>query len=204
MQEIRKHIHKFDIKTGGPELQPNSFYNFRRNYKTFNSNRRMNNLISKIIKAGLIVGTLDILSAFIYYFIKTGEKNVFNVLRFIASGIFGKEVFTGGNKMIIAGLVLHYIIAFAFTIFFFWLFPKIKGFSKNEILTGVIYGIFIWMVMNLVVVPLSNIGNRPFTIVNTLINVILLIGCIGIPLSFMANTFYKKEKSNSLPFQRQQ
>ena len=36
----------------------------------------MNNLISTIIKAGLIVGTLDILSAFLYYFIRTGDKNV--------------------------------------------------------------------------------------------------------------------------------
>ncbi len=153
----------------------------------------MNNLISKIIKAGLIVGTLDILSAFIYYFIKTGDKNVFNVLKYVASGIFGKEASSGGNSMIMAGLVLHYIIAFAFTIFFFWLFPKIKVFSKNKILTGVIYGVFTWMVMNLVVVPLSNIGSRPFNMINALINVIILIVCIGIPLSFMANTFYRKK-----------
>ncbi len=159
----------------------------------------MNNLISKIIKAGLIVGTLDILSAFIYYFIKTGEKNVFNVLKFVASGIFGKEAFSAGNKMIIAGLVLQYIIAIAFTIYIFWLFPKIKFFSKNKILTGVIYGIFIWTIMNLLVVPLSNIGNRPFAIVNALINLIILIVCIGIPLSFMANTFYKKENLDSVP-----
>jgi hypothetical protein len=153
----------------------------------------MNSLISKTIKAGLIVGTLDILSAFIYYFMKTGEKGVFNVLKFVASGVFGKAAFSGGNKMIIAGLVLHYIIAFAFTIFFLWLFPKIKAFSKNRILTGIVYGIFIWIVMNLVVVPLSNIGIGPFTIVNALINVIILTVCIGIPLSFMASTFYKKK-----------
>lgn len=162
----------------------------------------MNNLISKIIKAGLIVGTLDILSAFAYYFINTGEKNIFNVLKFVASGLFGKEAFSAGNRMIITGLVLHYIIAFAVTIFFFLLFPKIKAFSKNKILTGVIYGIFIWMVMNLVVVPLSNIGNRPFTIINALINVIILIVCIGIPLSFMAHKFYEKENMGSLPVQR--
>jgi hypothetical protein len=33
--------------------------------------------------------------------------------------------------------------------------------------------------------------------VNVLINVIILIVCIGLPLSFMANTFYKKENLNS-------
>lgn len=152
----------------------------------------MNNLTSKIVKAGLIVGTLDILSALAYYFINTGEKNVFIVLKFIASGIFGKEAFSAGNRMILTGLVLHYIIAFAFTIFFFLIFPKIKAFSKNKILTGVIYGIFIWIVMNLVVVPLSKIGPQPFNMINSLINVIILIVCIGIPLSFMASKFYGK------------
>ncbi len=114
-------------------------------------------------------------------------------MKYVASGIFGKEAFSGSNMMIIAGLVLHYSIAFAFTIFFFLLFPKIKAFSKNWILTGILYGIFIWIVMNLIVVPLSNIGSRPFTLVNALINVIILIVCIGLPLSFMTNTFYKRK-----------
>ena len=90
----------------------------------------MNNSVSKIIKAGVIVGTLDILSAFIYYFIKTG-KNPLNILLFIASGLFGKEAFAGGNKMMMIGLILHYFIAFAFTIFFFWIFPRIKGFVNQ-------------------------------------------------------------------------
>lgn len=155
----------------------------------------MNNLFLKIIKAGIIVGTLDILSAFIYYFIRTGGKSPFDVLKFIASGIFGKEAYSGGNMMILLGLILHYVIAFAFTIFFFWLYPKITIFSENKILAGTFYGIFIWVVMNLIVVPLSNIPNRPFNIANAIINVIILIVCIGIPLSFMANTFYNKVQS---------
>jgi len=162
------------------------------NFKPKTPRKRMNHLFSKIIKAGLIVGTLDIFSAFIHYLIKTGQRHPLDVLKFIASGIFGKEASSGGTAMILAGLILHYIIAFAFTIFFFWIFPKIKFFSKNKILTGAVYGIFIWVVMNLVVVPLSNIPHRPFNIVNVIINVIILIVCIGIPLSFMANTFYKK------------
>lgn len=152
----------------------------------------MNNLFYKIIKAGVIVGTLDILTASIYSFIKTGSSPL-NILKYIASAIIGKEAFSGGNRMILLGLILHYVIAFAFTIFFFWLYPKIRAFSKNIILTGTIYGIFIWVVMNLVVVPLSNIPNRPFNYVNAIINAIILVACIGIPLSFMAHSSYKKE-----------
>ena len=94
--------------------------------------------------------------------------------------------------MIVSGLILHYLVAFAFTIFFFWLFPKVKALSKNKIVTAIVYGIFTWMVMNLIVVPLSNVPARPFDISNAIINVLILIVCIGLPLSFMAAKFYKK------------
>jgi hypothetical protein len=152
----------------------------------------MNKLFSKIVTVGFVVGTLDILSAFIHYFIKTGQTHFFDVLRFVASGFFGKAAFSGGRRMILAGLIIHYIIAFAFTVFFFWLFPKIKLLSKNKILAGILYGTFIWVVMNIIVLPFSNIAYRPFHIMNALINVIILIVCVGIPLSFMANSFYNK------------
>jgi hypothetical protein len=153
----------------------------------------MKNAITTIGKASVVVGTLDILAAFLYYFINTGEKRVSMVLKFIASGIFGQQAFAEGNSMVIAGLFLHYLIAIAFTLFLFWLYPKLPIFTKSRILTGILYGIFIWLVMNLVVVPLSNTPSQPFTLLNALINVVILIVCMGIPLSWMANSFYLKE-----------
>lgn len=152
----------------------------------------MHKLTSTIIKAGLIVGTLDILSAFVYVFLKTGKFIPFAIFKFIASGIFGNPALSGGTIIILAGLVLHYVIAFAFTIFFFWLYPKVKALSKNKVVTGILYGIFIWMLMNLIVVPLSNVAARPFNITNAIINVLILIVLIGLPLSYMAAKFYKQ------------
>src|SRR4051812_35867556 len=104
----------------------------------------MDVLYRKIIKAGAIAGTLDILAAFTYYYLKTGQTNFFNVLKFIASGLYGKEAFAGGAEMILAGLAIHYLIAFSFTIFFFVVFPYIKIMSRSIILTAVLYGIFVW------------------------------------------------------------
>ena len=147
---------------------------------------------AKILQAGLIVGTLDILSAFIYYYIKTGKTNFLVIFKFIASGIFGKDAGAGGTGMIVAGFILHYAIAFSFTVFFFWVYPKVNVMSKNRIVTGIVYGLFVWALMNLVVVPLSNTVHRPFKIEGALINMGILIVCIGLPLSFMANIFFKK------------
>ena len=157
-----------------------------------------NNLLLKLIQAGLLVGTLDILSAFTYYFLKTGNKNVFIVLKYVASGAFGKKALSGGNEMILAGLIFHYAIAFSFTVFFFWLFPKIKPASKNLLVTGIIYGLFVWVVMNILVVPLSQIGTRPSNLSNAIINALILIVCIGIPLAFIAGKFYSKKRGTEL------
>ena len=90
------------------------------------------------------------------------------------------------------GLVFHYIIAFSFTILFFLLYPKLTILSKNRIITGIVYGLFIWAFMNLVVVPLSNVVHRPFKLEGMLINMAILVVLIGIPLSFMANAYYRK------------
>jgi hypothetical protein len=152
----------------------------------------MNPRNTKILQAGLIAGTLDILSAFIYYFIKSGKTNFLVIFKFIASGIFGKAAGEGGTLMILVGFILHYAIAFAFTVFFFWLYPKVNVMSKNRIVTAIVYGLFVWTIMNLVVVPSSNTVHRPFKIEGALINMGILIICIGLPLSFIANAFYKK------------
>lgn len=156
----------------------------------------MKNTISRIIITGLIVGTLDILAALIHYFAKTG-KNPLIVLKFIASGVFGKSAFSDGLVWIFAGLSFHYIIAFLFTIFFFWLFPKVRNLVKNEILTGIIYSLFVWVVMNLIVVPLSNTPPQPFNLMNAFVGIIILIVCMGIPLAVMVNSFYNNEHSVS-------
>jgi hypothetical protein len=155
----------------------------------------MGKLTSRIIRAGLIVGTLDITSAFIYYMIKSGKSDFWVVLKFVASGAFGKSASIGGGLMIALGLVFHYIIAFSFTILFFLLYPKLAILSKNRIIAGIVYGLFIWAFMNLVVVPLSNVVHRLFNPVNMLINMAILVVLIGIPLSFMANAYYRKIKT---------
>lgn len=145
----------------------------------------------KPLKAGLIVGTLDISAAFLYYFIRTGN-NPLRVLTFVASGIFGKAAFAGGAEMMVAGLVFHYIIATTFAFIFFWLFSRIDGLRKIGLLSGIVYGIIVWMIMNLIVVPLSNVSRPPFRWDGALINMLILIVCIGIPLSLMAKSYYKK------------
>jgi hypothetical protein len=82
-------------------------------------------------------------------------KDPLNVFRFIASGVFGSLAFSGGVPMAFRGIGFHYIIAAGWTILFFWLEGRFLFVTTNWIISGVIYGIFVWLMMNLDVVPLS-------------------------------------------------
>lgn len=143
-----------------------------------------------IILATLIAGSFDILSAFVDYYIQTG-KGPAGILKYISSGVFGNDAFTGSNAMIWLGLLFHYIIAFAFTIVFFILYPKIKLLHINIILTAIIFGIVTWAVMNLIVVRLSNTPKFPFNPAKALKAMLILICMIGLPLAVIFKRHYK-------------
>lgn len=152
----------------------------------------MNKPLPTILKAGTIAGTLDILAAFLHYYLATGKNPLF-IFRYIASALLGPVAFSGGPEMYAAGLLLHYLVAFAFTLLFFWLYPRLYILRRNPVATGIFYGLFIWVVMNLVVVPLSRIGTFPKTGYGILINAAILILAIGIPLAFITGRYYRKK-----------
>ena len=139
--------------------------------------------------AGFLVGLLDISGAFINFTISY-HRNPVRVLYFIASGVWGKSAFSGNPLMAFYGLILHFIIAYLFTVFFFLIYPCVPILSRNRIVTGIGYGLFIWLVMNLIVVPLSNTQKSGFDLVSSLIGAGILILAIGIPLSFIAAGYY--------------
>jgi hypothetical protein len=153
----------------------------------------MKNKSSEILSTSLLVGTLDILAAILYFFIKTGNGDVSMVFKYIASGLFGQRVFAGSNGWALAGLLLHYCIAFAFTVIFYFALPRAQVLSKNSLLAGIGYGAFIWVTMNFIVLPLSHIGRRPLDGENVAINLLILVTCIGIPLSIRANKFIQEK-----------
>jgi hypothetical protein len=152
-------------------------------------NHSRKNLLVVIFWTGLLVGTLDISGAIINSLANNGNPKM--IFPYIASALFGKEAFAGDSLMSILGGVFHYLVAYSFTIFFFLIYPRLHFLSVNRLLTGMLYGIFIWCVMNLVVVPLTQINKFPKWNTKLPIQVGILIVAIGIPLSFITFWFYK-------------
>jgi hypothetical protein len=152
-----------------------------------------------VLFTGLLVSSLDILAAFIDYYIATGRGPA-GVLKFIASGVLGRKAFSGGTGVILLGLLFHFIIAFSFTVLFYWLYTRIKFLSVNRILTGILYGIFIWLIMNLLVLPLSNAPHLAMKTQRVVKAILILICMIGLPLSFIMQKYFPfklKERKTS-------
>ena len=155
-------------------------------------------LLLTIIWVGFLVGLLDLTSAFIQTKIMFPARDPFGVLRYIASAVFGKQRANSDDSMFFYGALFHFIIAYSFTTVFFLVYPRVRALSKNRLLTGLLYGLIIWAIMNLIVVPQTKIGARPFVLKNAMIAAAILIVAIGIPLSYLAYNFYYGRKK-SLP-----
>jgi hypothetical protein len=148
-------------------------------------------LVTTIVSAALLVGTLDALGATINYLV-SGRKDAGKLFQYIASAVFGANAYTGGTAMIILGVLFHYIVASLFTLCFFLLYPRMKLLSVNRFVTGILYGIFIWLVMTFLVVPLTRIPAKTVYLKPAIIGASILIVAIGIPLSYIAKAYYSK------------
>ena len=150
--------------------------------------------VKTIFLIGLVAGTLDGLAAVLMYSIPTG-KDPMNVFRYIASGVFGKEAFSGGVPMAIWGILFHYIIAIGWSVLFFMAYPRLSILSKNKFMVAAAYGIFVWLMMNLIVLPLSDVpGGGPKDFASITKGIVVLMFCIGLPISFMTSRYYSANR----------
>jgi hypothetical protein len=146
-----------------------------------------------IIFAGLLAGILDGSAAVISTYISSG-KGFDVVFRFVASGVFGSAAFEGSSAMIVAGVLFHMTIAMIWTIILFYIYPLLKGFGTKRVLVGLAYGIFVWLCMNLIVVPLSNTPKFPFRLVGAIKGMAIIMVCIGLPLGLIVGKYYSRKR----------
>lgn len=139
--------------------------------------------LKNILWIGLLVGTLDGVAALLLNY-KIGPAVIF---RFIASGVYGKAAYAGAEEMIVAGVFFHYLIAYAFTAVFYLLYPYAYSLFKNKYVIAIVYGGAAWLIMNLIVVPLSQIGPHHIKPVDIIIGVCILIACVGLPTALAAD-----------------
>lgn len=142
-----------------------------------------------IFWAGLIAGTLDITAAFITSALRGGTP--LRLLRFIAGGLLGPAAFQGGLGTAALGLALHFMIATTWATVYYAASRKLTVLVRRPILCGLLYGLVVWCVMNLVVLPLSALPKPTFTLSGVLIGATILMFCIGLPIALIVRRYSK-------------
>lgn len=146
--------------------------------------------LKNILWVGFLVGTLDGLAALLLNY-SVGPAPIF---KFIASGVFGPDAFKGGIEMVVAGIVFHYLIAYLFTTAFYLLYPFSLSLLKNKYVVANVYGGITWLVMNMIVVPLSKIGPHDFKAIAVVKALLVLIICVGLPIALIADTKLRADR----------
>jgi hypothetical protein len=142
--------------------------------------------VRAIVITGLIIGTMDITSAIIITLLRGGT--IMRLMQFIASGLLGEQAFQGGLPIAALGLALHFLIAFGLVTVFYFVSRKLAFLRQHPMSSGIIYGLIVFAVMNLIVLPLSAAAAR-HSLSGDLIQIAIHMFVIGLPTSLLLRRF---------------
>jgi hypothetical protein len=146
-----------------------------------------------IFWGGLIAGALDLAGACVVSWVRAGLGPV-RVMQSISSGLIGSAAYSGGAKTAALGVVLHFLLATAWTAVFYAASRKLRFLLEQPVLWGLVYGVFVYAFMNFVVLPLSAFPPSRFapTLTGRLIQLLLIMFCIGLPIAIIVRRFSKQ------------
>ncbi len=132
----------------------------------------------------LTVGVLDLADALIFFGLR-GVRPI-RIFQSIASGLLGRTAFSGGMRTAVLGAALHFFIAFAIVATFMVASRYLRVLRRAPVSTGLLYGLAVYLFMNLVVLPLSAAGRGPFSWPVAINGVLIHLVGVGLPSSLFA------------------
>jgi hypothetical protein len=122
------------------------------------------NKASRVLRAGLLTGISDGLFSSVLSVAFYGST-VTRLFQGVASILIGRSALNGGTATAVAGILMHFGVAFAWSAIFAFVALRISWIRSildsrfGVIKTAAWYGPLVWMVMSLVVIPL--LTSRP-------------------------------------------
>ena len=147
-----------------------------------------------ILTAGLVVGVLDISSAFVIWWQRgVGARRG---LQGIAAGLLGANSYDGGVVTAGLGLALHFFVACVVVSVFYLASRKIEFLTIHSVVSGVVYGIAVYIVMYWFVLPMAFPTFR-HRLWNELLAVAIHISLIGLPCALIVRRYSQQMRQSS-------
>jgi hypothetical protein len=135
-----------------------------------------------ILVGGLIAGGLDAALAFYTFGSRMPQG--------IASGLLGRSSFQGGVATWMLGLAIHFFIALTMAAVYYFASRKLPFLVDHPLICGLFYGMGLYLMMNLVVVPLSAIHARgPIGRYDLIEGLLVHMFLIALPIAYSVSEF---------------
>jgi len=145
-----------------------------------------NSLLRLSVIGGLITGMLHFIVQIGIVFGLILKTPIISSLQYVASGAMGDTAFTGGLATALLGLVLDFIMITIMAGVFIFSVDRIPLLRRHVIPGSILYGFGVFIVMNLIVLPLSAAPALPAPPLWLLIELVLQhILLIGLPLGIL-------------------
>ena len=142
--------------------------------------------LSSVARAGVLTGITDglfssVLSVAFYH------STVRRLFQGVASTLLGLEAFNGGALTFAIGVLMHFGVAFGWSVVFLLFIDRLRWISRllnsqyGVVKVASLYGPFIWMVMSLAVIPLL-LRRPPAINIRWLVQLIGHFPFVGIPI----------------------
>ena len=152
-----------------------------------------NSLLRLSVIAGLICGVVDVI--IYHWFIQNvlGGVPLIPLYQYIASGALGESAFAGGIPTALLGVLFHFVFSIVIAGIFILGVDRIPLLRRQIIPGSLLYGFGVFIVMNMIVTPLSATPPIPapttFELIVTIIIHILVAGLLlGIVVRRSVNT----------------
>jgi hypothetical protein len=154
-----------------------------------NVGTQMSDALRAILFAGLTAGVLDITGASVSGWIRGGRTPIW-IFQSVAGGLYGAETFNGGYRTAALGLAIHFFIALTAATVFYLASRKLRFMIDQPVISGVLYGIAVYIFMYFGVLPLTPL-QMSYPLLSVVIAVTIHIFCVGLPIALVVRKFSK-------------
>ena len=140
--------------------------------------------LNRLVMAGLAAGVVDLVYASTRGFLASGSVTA--PWRSVASGWLGRAAHQGGPEMVVLGVATHFALAMLMTAVWIYGLERFAGTGRRKVVGAVIYGVGLYAVMYLIVLPLRWPGASPRWDAGTAMDVLAHVA-VGLCAAFVAS-----------------
>ncbi len=153
-----------------------------------------------ILYGTLVVGVLDALDAIVFFYFWSGATAT-RIFQGISSGLIGRTAAVqGGIGTALLGVALHFVVACGVVTVFVIASRWVRPLAARPLMSGILYGLAVYAVMNYAVIPMSAIGARAgATPLPVLANGLLIHAFgVGLPAALFARAAAPRQGYHSI------